>query len=310
MKKILLSGSLVYDHLFNFKGVFKDSFSDKSLDAISLCFRANSHEMRFGGCAGNIAYSLSLLNADLALFGVAGRDFHEYQGHFESLKISLENVVIDDESFTANAYILTDQEENQLGIFSPGASDNLKLGMSIADLDSDSVDLAIISPCHPKRMIAIAEACLDKNVPYIFDPGQALPVLSDLDIKFLLNKSIGVIANEYESNLISERLDLSLDDLAKNAGFLVQTCGEKGCILYKDIAPQRVDAIQDLAIVDVTGAGDAFRAGFLFGMVEGKDLKRCCEFGNTVASFSLSGNGAQLHSFDIDEFFNRLESHY
>ncbi len=295
MKKILVTGSIAYDNLLSFDGFFRDSLIPDELDNLSLSFLADEHEVSFGGCAPNIAFSLKLLGQNPILFGVAGNDFQRYADWLESNGISTENVVIDKNSPTASANILTDKNHNQLTIFSPGAIK--KHPVEIELKNPEGIILAIISPELPERMSYLGKYFRKLNIPYIFDPGQEIPVLDKEILEELIFGSIGVVVNEYESLLLTKKLDTSLEELAKDLEFLIVTREEKGCRLYEKSGFKDIEAVKNVEVVDGTGCGDAFRAGFIHGYVKRMDLIECCDIGNKTAATVLKVKGTQNHKF-------------
>lgn len=297
MKNILLTGSIAYDHLMSFDGYFKDSLIDGKLDNISLSFFASKHEVYFGGCAANIAYSLKLLGENPVILGVAGNDFKRYEDWLLSCGISVSGICIDESSPTASANILTDMGQNQLTIFSPGAMQEYEGDIK---LKGDNIfDLAIVSPEMPHRMKYFARYFLELGVPYIFDPGQALPALSSDDLEGMISSSIGVILNEYEAEILMQKLGKSLEELVVDLQFIVKTCGENGCELYRNGSPmKKLDAASGLNQVDSTGCGDTFRAAFIYSFTRDESLEECCRNGNAKAAATLAFMGTQNHKFN------------
>ncbi len=310
MKNILITGSIAYDNIMFFDGEFKDSIILKNIDHLSISFLAKSRKTFFGGCAPNIAYTLSLLQEKPLIVGIAGYDFTEYEKWLSKNKISTKNIIIDQNNPTAAAYILDDKNQNQITIFSPGSMNNLKVCKDLKHCDLQKIDLAIISPDLPDRMISMAKDLKKNNIPYIFDPGQALSSLSKKDLIFIANGAKGIIANEYETSLLEKILRMPIEKIADLTLFFVVTLGEKGCIYYHKNIRKKIPAIKGLKIKDVTGCGDAFRSGFLHAYVHDKSLEDCCKIANTVASFVIETIGTQNHKFTYSEFIFRLKEFY
>lgn len=310
MKKILVTGSIAYDHIMFFDGEFKDSIIPEELDHLSVSFLAKSRNIYFGGCSCNIAYSLKLLNENPEIVGVAGDDFTEYSKWLLLNKISTSRITIDKNNLTPAAYILNDKKQRQITIFSPAAMQNPKLGMKLNKIDRKSVACAIISADLPLRMKNLSKLFVKNKIPYIFDPGQALPILKKEDLLFMIKNSMGVMINEYEADLICKILDTSIEKLLKYIKFFIKTLGEKGVIVYWKDKNFLVKAIPNLKVADITGCGDAFRAGFLHGYVNELPLKRCLEIANTTASFVVEKLGTQNHRFDLKKFNDRLVKYY
>lgn len=300
MKKIIVTGSLAYDHLMTFDGEFGDSLIADKLASLSVSFLAKTHEHYFGGCAGNIAYNLKLLGCEPLVLGVAGGDFGRYGEWMKECGISTANIFIDKSRGTASAYVLTDNKQRQISIFSPGAMENYENGLELdlpagqaGGVDRDDIACAIIAPEPPKRMVAFGRYFKRIGVPFIFDPGQAIPALSREEILELMNGSVGMILNEYELEMVRKKL--GTEDMG--AGFLIVTMGEKGCRLGDKIIP----AVKGVKVVDVTGCGDAFRAGFLSGYVNGLSLEEACIRANAVAARAIEHSGTQNHHFTLDD---------
>ncbi|MBI5754306.1 carbohydrate kinase family protein [Candidatus Peregrinibacteria bacterium] len=297
MKKIVVTGSLAYDHLMTFDGKFSQSLIVEKLDDLSVSFLADSHVQDFGGCAGNIAYNLKLLGCEPLILGVAGADFQRYAKWLKSLGISTDHVFIDQQKNTASAYVLSDKKQNQISIFSPSAMENYKNGLELKGVNLADIACAIIAPEPPKRMLGFGRYFRKNAVPYIFDPGQAIPAMSKEEILELLKGAVGMILNEYELAMIKKKAGLNI----KN-GFLIKTTGEKGCEIFEKGKVVKVPAVSGVKVVDVTGCGDAFRAGFIAGYVEGKSLIEACKMANRCAAFALEQRGTQNHKFTRKNF--------
>lgn len=312
MKKIIITGSIAYDHLMTFDGVLADSIIPEKIKNLSLSFQSNTHDVHFGGCAANIAYNLKLLGDDPYIFSIAGKDFEYYKEWLKKHKIKHKYIAVDKTDFTAAAYILTDNNQNQLTFFSVGALQNQsKCGdLDFSEKDLKNVSYAIISPGSPYSMLYFAQSCMERNIPYIFDPGQGLPTLSPDTILNILDGSDGVILNRYESDLMSKKLNMTIDRISKRTKFLVQTLGRDGAKLYYAGSEKSFPAITDIKVIDATGCGDAFRSGFIHGLATSESFERACEMGNTAASFVLSSQGTQNHSFTPIGFKKRLNKYY
>ncbi len=306
MKKILLTGSIAYDHIMSFDGEFTESLIPSKFRDLSVSFIASSHKKHFGGCVCNIAYNLNLLGDKPFIFGVAGNDFEPYEKWLLEQGISPKFIEIDPENLTASAFIISDVNNNQITIFSPDAMKNLQFGMNLGVTDPKSYDLVMISPGEPHRMLSSTQYCINNEIPYIFDPGQAVPSLSNESILTIIENSNGVFVNSYEGSLIERKLSMSLTELSYKTGFIVRTIGADGCELYVMGNKKNIPGIPDLIPVDTTGGGDAFRAGFLHGYSDANSLEHACEVGNTAASFVLEYQGTQNHNFTPEEFKERM----
>lgn len=308
MKNIVITGSLAYDNLMTFDGEFSESLIADKLMSLSVSFLAKTHEQDFGGCAGNIAYNLKLSGCEPAILGVAGVDFDRYGKWLMLNGISTDNVFIDQQKNTASAYILSDNRQNQIAIFSPGAMENCENGLELKSPKLSDVACAIVAPEPPRRMICFGRYFKKNGVPFIFDPGQAIPALGKEEILYLMNEAIGMIANDYEIEMLEKKLEMTLEKMVEISGFLIKTTGAGGCEIYeKGKVVQVVPAVSGVKVVDVTGGGDAFRAGFIAGYVDGKALKEACQMANVSASFAIEHRGTQNHQFAREKFIERLE---
>lgn len=305
-KKILVSGSIAYDFIMEYDGVFREALLEDHLDHINVAFSAKTRKMHFGGCGGNIAYSLKLLEEDPVLYGVAGRDFNEYQKWLRENDISLKLVGLDERKFTATANILTDKTGNQITIFSPGAMESTDKDVEIENFDD--IGIAILSPDICERTVRIGKKLVEASVPYFFDPGQMTPAFKVEDLKYLLENAYGFISNHYEVNLLCERLGISHNDISGFVDISIETLGEKGAILrLKDSDKQiNIASVQADSVVDPTGCGDAFRAGVLSGLNEEKPPVEACKMGALAATYVVESEGTQGHIFTKERFLERL----
>jgi adenosine kinase len=287
----------------------KDFFL-KGAEHFSLSFQTNIEELFFGGCAGNIAYTCHLLGDKPYIVSVVGNDFDKYKKWLEENKISCDYIYVDKNKNTASAYMLTDKMNSQLTMFSVGAMQDIS---SLSNFDFNKlpdIDYAIISPGFPYSMLYFAQSCIEKKIPYLVDPGQSLTALTHDALISLIDSSDGFIVNEYEGELIEKKMAMPLSRIAKRTSFLIRTVGCKGAEIYHEGKIKKVPAVSGLDIKDVTGAGDAFRSGFIHGFVGGESLERACQIGHTAASFVVEQKGTQTHKFTLESFTQRLKKHY
>ena len=300
MKNILVSGSLAYDFIMSFDGTYEDTILPEKIDQLSVSYLANSRERYFGGCSGNICYSLKLLDVNPFIFAVGGSDIQEYKDWLDTNDIGTKYLEESETELTAAAYILNDRDHNQFSIFSPGAMMDLEKAMSF-DVLEDKIDLALIGPDVPDRMVKVAEECVRKGIPYIFDPGQAMSALDKLQLHKILENSIGVIMNEYETGLLNKRMEVEIEEILELVPFIIETLGKKGVKIYRGESNNTIETAPIEDVVGVTGCGDSFRAGFLYGYVNGKDLETCCRYGNFTAAKALMFTGTQNHQFSKED---------
>jgi len=294
----------------SFDDDFKKHLFKGGMDHLSISFLVNKRESHYGGCAANISYSLALFSIEPYLLSSVGMDFPKYQKWLNGSGVSTDFVVSDPNDFTAAAYILSDKEHNQITMFSPSASGNKDLNYDLDSIDLDDFSCAIISPDVPKRMIDCYEYFKKHNFPYYFDPGQALPVLDKDELVSMTVGSQGVFLNSYEASLLVDKTGLSLQDLSMKVRFVVRTLGKDGVELWVDGKMEVFPAVKVSNIVDSTGCGDAFRAGFLYGLLYDNNLEKACMMGNIAAVYALENLGTQNHSFSLAEFNERFISEY
>lgn len=310
MKNIIISGNVDFDHIMGISDLFKDSILPGRLNNLSVSFQPTTHELTFGGAAANIAYNLSLLGENPYVFSVLGNDHKKIFDHFDKCGISTKYIDIDEEKLSPQCYILNDGNKNQITFFSTGSMMNHEVGMNLKDLNSENVDLMIISPSTQERMIALSREAVKKGIKYICDPGQACTSLSGDAMYELICNSIGLIVNSYEYALVLKKTGKSVDDLCDHVEFVIKTKGLEGSEIFtKNQGSVCIPAIL-VVNADPTGCGDAYRAGFMKAYLEGEDLKRACEIGTTIASFSLEALGTQNHCFSDETFKERLDDHF
>ncbi len=290
---ILVTGSLAYDHLLSFDGLFSDVILKDQLDNLSVCFYAPEKKLCFGGCAGNLAYNLKLLNADFLLYGRAGKDFGDYMLHFKKLKIATNLIKIHDDSYTATAYLTTDKNSKQVITFAPGVMLN-KEKVNFHAFHKQ-ISIAIIAPEDADYMISIREESKKYGIKYIFDPGQQLPTIDNNELKDFVDNSVVTIVNSYEWELLSRKLNIKKEDLLKNKQNFIITHGDQGSELIHDGKITNIKAFQASKVIDPTGCGDAYRAGVLYGISQNWSLEKSCELGAKLATKVVEQRGTQEH---------------
>jgi len=309
-KKIFVSGSIAYDYIMQYQGKFSDALLKEHLEHINIAFTARNKKMHYGGCGGNIAYGLSMMDVNPLLYGVVGMDFTDYEKWLKKKKISTKHIGKAKDNFTATAYVLTDDKENQVTFFAPGAMESEKDEIELGEVDLLDIEIAILSPDVCKRTVKLAHKLKEAEIPYIFDPGQMTPAFNLDDLKFLLNNAFGYIANHYETELLCKRLSINIEDIVNSVAMFVETRGEKGSILRKPNEEHHIPIAKPLKIVDPTGCGDAFRAGLLSGLKKGYDHVKACKVGALLSAYVIENSGTQSHKFKIKEFAKRFEENF
>ena len=306
--EILVSGSMAYDRIMDFDGKFSDYILPDQLHMINVSFTVNSLTENFGGTAGNIAYSLSLLGEKPRILATIGRDFHRY---FEWLKkngVPTEDIRVVEDELTAGAYITTDTGDNQITVFNPGA---MKQRSCFA---FDSVDLkdclAIVAPGNLRDMADYTAEHQRRGIFSIFDPGQSLPAWEPAALAKCISQSRMLVCNDYEMEMICNSTGMSREQVGETVETIVVTKGQDGCDLVTSFGTAVIPVVPTDDAVDPTGAGDAFRGGLIKGMAEGLPMERAVQMGNVAGHYAVRTYGTQEYSFTMDEFNAKLEQHF
>lgn len=303
---ITVTGSLAFDHIMDFPGKFSDHIMPDKIHQINLSFLVNTLSKQKGGTAGNIAYNLALLQIPVSILGTVGVDFLDYAKFLQKTGVDISRIKTVDNNLTSSAFIMTDQADNQISAFYPGAMDHAA-SLSLEDFPSD---FTVISPNNPQAMVNFAAQCQKRNIPYMLDPGMQLPTLNPPDLGNMLKGATILIGNDYEITLLKEKLALDDAKLLEQIKILITTLGEKGSnIQTKDQALQ-IRAGKVTQAIDPTGAGDAYRAGFLAGFLKGLDLKICGQMGSITACYAIEKYGTTNHTFTVLEFQERYKENY
>ncbi|WP_461210735.1 carbohydrate kinase family protein [Desulfocurvus sp. DL9XJH121] len=307
--QIYVSGSLAFDRIMSFPGRFSDHILPDKIHILNVSFVGNGLTERFGGTAGNIAYSLALLGEKPLILSSAGKDFDHYAKRLSDLGLSLDGVLRVDGELTANCHITTDKADNQITCFNPGAM-NSPCGYSFNGVDPANA-LAIVSPGNFSDMVELPKLYKERGIPYIFDPGQNVIALSGEDLAQCIEGAYALITNDYELEIVVQRTGISAEEICKHAENCITTLGEKGSVVYEkdgtvtEIAPASLEAV-----VDPTGAGDAYRAGLLKGLAMGLPLSAAAKVGSACAKWSVEKLGTQEHFFSEDEFWRAYEADF
>ncbi len=304
---IYISGSLAYDRIMNFPGVFSECILPDKIHMLNAVFTIDNLQQKRGGTGGNIAYNLSLLGEKPLLLSCAGTDFESYAVYLESLGLSLRYVRRVPNEFTAGAYIITDRASSQIIAFHAAAM-NYSCDYDFCDLNP-STDWGIVSPTNPDDMYSHPMVYKSKGVRYIFDPGQQISALDPGRLLEALDGSYALAGNDYEISLICERAGISRADLQRKTGALITTLGKHGSdVSFPDGTETHVPAVPGLNALDPTGAGDAYRAGLLKGLSVGFDIVESSKLGSICASFCVEKYGTQEHSFGTRIFGERYKA--
>lgn len=294
----IICGSLAFDTIMNFEGQFSDQILPDQLHNLNVSFLVPTLRRDFGGCAGNIAYSLNLLGGVALPMATVGSDGDDYLQRLRTLGISTEYVKKVDDTYTAQAMIMTDKANNQITAFHPGAMMQAHLTTIAARTD---VKLGIVSPDGRDAMLQHAEQFNAAGIPFVFDPGQGLPMFDGAELTRFIDQSTWVTVNDYEGKMLSDRTGLGSADISRRVEGLVVTLGSEGCEVWVEgvktlVAPERA-----AEVVDPTGCGDAFRGALLFGLEQGWPLARCAALGNRLGALKIAQRGPQNYRIERAE---------
>lgn len=306
--QIFVSGSLAYDRIMDFPGKFSDHILPEKIHVLNVCFLVNGVVEKFGGTAGNIAYNLALLGEDPLILSTAGTDFERYETRLKQLGLSLKGIRRVEGELTAGAYITTDMSDNQITGFNPGAMRHAS--QVPVKIESEDGALAIVSPGNFDDMISYSRIYKEKKIPYIFDPGQQIPIMSKESLLEMTAGSEILIANDYELQMIEHATGLGKSGLIQKTGTVITTLGEKGSLVLTNESETEVGVAKARKVVDPTGAGDAYRAGLIKGITSGRSLIEAAKTGATCASFAVECYGTQEHTFSQDEFYKRYRENF
>jgi adenosine kinase len=301
----LICGSIAFDTIMSFEGRFAEALLAEQLHKINVAFLVPTIRREFGGCAGNIAYNLKLLGGDPLIMATIGQDGAPYMARLDDLQISKRCVRTIDSSYTAQAFITTDANSNQITAFHPGA---MMFSHHNKVADAGAVKLAIVAPDGRDGMLQHAQDCASLGTPFIFDPGQGLPMFSGKELEHFIELATYVAVNDYEAELLTERTGLTLPDIAKRVSALIVTRGEQGAEIFTGKEKIDIPCVTANQIVDPTGCGDAFRAGVLYGLDNGMDWATTGRLASLMGAIKIAHQGGQNHTpsrAEIEDRFHR-----
>ncbi len=291
----LICGSLAFDTIMTFEGRFAEQIMPEQLHILNVSFLVPALRREFGGCAGNIAYSLSQLGGTALPMATVGSDGLDYVAHLRSKGISTEFIRELTDTYTAQAMIMTDRDNNQITAFHPGAMSQAHLSEVAARSD---IKLGIISPDGRDAMLQHAAQFKAAGIPFVFDPGQGLPMFNGDELMQFVDLATWVTVNDYEGRMLTERTGLDSKALSMRVEGLVVTLGADGCEVWVDGEMTLVAPVKATELVDPTGCGDAFRGALLFGLEKGWSLVQCCELGNRVGAHKIATPGCQNYTLE------------
>ena len=301
--QILVSGSVAYDRIMDFPGKFADHILPEKIHMLNVCFVVDGLKEKFGGTAGNIAYNLALLGEKPMILAAAGKDFERYEAWLSKHGLPLAGIRYIEEELTAGAYITTDMGGNQITGFNLGAMKYPSLQQFEGVNPQEA--LAIVAAGNVEDMVTYCQSYKQLKIPYIFDPGQQISVLSGEQLEEMITGSEILISNDYELEMIMQATGLSKGELLERTKAIISTFGDKGSVLRTQEDEVEIPAATALQVLDPTGAGDAYRAGLIKGLILSKELADAARMGATCASYAVERYGTQEHSFTDEGFWAR-----
>ena len=289
----IICGSIAIDTILAFMGDFSEQILPDQIHKLNVSFYVPGMRKEYGGCAGNIAYGLKQLGGDPLPMGAVGPDASDYLDRFQKMGIDTRLVMVDKSSYTALCTIMTDRANNQITGFHPGAMANAHHNMIAAYEATKGVKIGIISPDGRDAMWTHAHQFKAAGIPFVFDPGQQLPVFDGAEHRELIELAQYVTVNDYEGALLTEKTGWSMADVSTKVKALVVTLADQGCEVWKQGVKLHIPGTVATAVVDPTGCGDAFRAALLFGLERGWPIERCCELGNKIGAIKIASQGGQ-----------------
>ncbi|MDO9010986.1 MAG: carbohydrate kinase family protein [Gallionella sp.] len=305
--KTLICGSMAYDTIMVFKDQFKKHILPEQIHILNVAFLVPEMRREYGGCAGNIAYNLHLLGGKPLIMATVGDDFGPYAKRLEKLNIPQTHIRHVPDSFTGQAFITTDLDDNQITAFHPGA-----MGYSEQNkvAEASGVKLGIVSPDGRDGMIEHAEQFVAADIPFVFDPGQGMPMFSGPDLLRFIDQATYVTVNDYEAKLLQDKTGKTLAEIAESVTALIVTLGADGSLIYADGKEIAIPTPKPAAVVDPTGCGDAYRAGLMYGIQRGWDWETTGRLASLMGSIKIASRGGQNHAPSKDDIMAQFEHHF
>ena len=303
----LICGSFAYDTIMVFEDRFKNHILPDKVHILNVCFLVPEMRREFGGCAGNIAYNLHLLGGDPVPMGAAGKDFQPYAQWMDQCGISRRHVAELGSQYTAQAYITTDMDDNQIIAFHPGAMNEAHVNKV---QDADGIDLGIIAPDGRQAMVEHAQQFFDADIPFVFDPGQGLPMFDGDDLNNFIRQATYLTVNDYEGELLQERTKRGLESIASDLKALIVTRGGEGSEIYANSTRLNIPAAKVSNVSDPTGCGDAYRAGLLYGIANDLDWETTGRIASLMGGIKIESHGTQNHHITRGELETRFVQNF
>jgi adenosine kinase len=307
-KAALICGSVAYDTILQFPDRFKSHILPDKIHILNVSFLVPDMRREFGGCAANIAYSLKLLGDQGVPMATAGHDFTPYRARMQGQGIAVDHIKVIDDSFTAQAFITTDLDDNQITAFHPGAMQHAHLNR-VSDA-GPAIGLGIVAPDGRQAMIEHAAQFAAANIPFIFDPGQGMPMFGAEDLKTFIAQARWVTLNDYEWELLQQKTGFTVSDITTQVEALVVTRGAEGSVIYTEGRTLTIPSVRPAAVVDPTGCGDAYRAGLIHGLLRGLDWETTGRVASLMGAIKIESRGPQNHSFTQAQFDRRYRDNF
>ena len=301
----LICGSLAFDKIMQYHGRFADTLLADQLHRVNVSFLVPTLRTEYGGCSANIAYNLNLLGGDPLIMATIGQDGADYLERLRNFGIKTRAIKTIGDAYTAQCFVTADQDNNQINAFHPGA---MQFSHENNVADCGPLRVAIIAPDGRDGMLKHARDCAALGIPFMFDPGQQLPMFSGEELLAFIEQATYLAANDYEFEMIMDRTGLTLQDIASRLDALVVTRGEKGSEIYAGGERYDIPAVPAATVVDPTGCGDAYRAGLLYGIAQGYDWKTSGRIASLLGSIKIAHQGGQNHSFTPLEIADKFEA--
>jgi adenosine kinase len=302
---VMLCGSLAFDTVMVFKGRFQEHILPDRIHMLSVAFLVPEMRRNFGGVAGNIAYNLSLLGESSEILATVGEDFAPYAAWLDRCGISRRFVTTVPDTYTAQAFITTDLDDNQITAFHPGAMSH---SGTVSVPTSAGVRLGLVGPDSREGMMQHAAEFKAAGIPFIFDVGQGLPMFDGAELLQFIEQADWVVVNDYEGQLLEERTGLSSSDIAQRCRAYIVTRGAQGSVVYAEGAVHDIPVVSPERIADPTGCGDAYRAGLIFGLVNALDWTTTARIASLIGSIKIAHHGTQNHHFTLEDIKDRFEA--
>ena len=303
---VLISGSMAYDTIMVFPGYFKNEILPDKVHVLNVSFMVPQLRREFGGCAGNIAYNLHLLGGDALPMGTVGKDFDAYKAWMDATGVRQDQILRLDDHYTAQAYITTDLDDNQITAFHPGAMSEAHRQI----VPAKGIELGTVSPNGREGMLQHAKQFAEAGIPFIFDPGQGMPMFNGDDLRGFLDQATYVAVNDYEAEVLMSRTGLSLKQIGERVEALIVTRGGKGSEIFTRKKLYEIPCAKAESLADPTGCGDAYRGGLLYGISKGLDWETTGRIASLMGAIKIERLGPQNHKFTPESFAERFKEEF